>query len=238
MDLILKSGAIPSTTFGTSLAPLIVDPTYGAGRVTIKPDEYNSALGFQGGHFRWAQVSGALTGAAAASAVVSFRSPPVGYSLVKRIQLGYVLTTAFTTGQIVDFDVVRCTGFTASDTGGTAYAPFIGNNNKKRSNLMNTSQLADLRIASTAALGAGTKTQDLSPFAYLSSTPINLAVPSAALSSGGMQVSDLYAQNTAAEHPEMFQPNEGFNIRVVTALGAGGVLKLYAVVDWAETPGI
>jgi hypothetical protein len=236
MDLIVKGGAIPSTTFGSPLTPLVIDPTYGAARVTLKPDEYN-ASGFNGGHFRVAQVSGALTGAIAASSVFSFRSPAVGYSLLKRLQLGYAITTAFTTGQILDFDCVRCTGFTASDTAGTAIV-LTGSNNKKRTNGMNSSQLADLRISSTAALTAGTKTQDANPFGYLTNAPINLAVPTATLAGGFQPVVDLYAQTTNAEHPMMFQPNEGFNIRVVTALGAAGVIKLYVVVDWAETPGL
>ena len=138
----------------------------------------------------------------------------------------------------MDFDVVRCSGFTAPDTGGTALTPFIGNNNKARTSLMSTSAMADMRIASTAALGAGTKTQDTNPFGYLTSAPINLAVPTATAPGGNQPLTDLYSLANAGQHPEVFGVNEGFNIRVVTTMGAAGVIKLYVVCTWAEVPGV
>jgi hypothetical protein len=238
VDIIIKSGPAPSTTFGTGLTPLIIDPTFGAARIIGKPDEWNNGAGFNGGHYRVAAISGLLTGVAAAGAVYSFRSPPAGLSLLKRVSIGYALTTAFTTGQLLDLDIVRCTGFTASDTGGTALTPFTGNNNKKRSQLMNTSQLADLRISSTAALGAGTKTQDANPFGFVTATPLNLAVPTNLTPGGGLPMTDIYVANENNEHPEAFQNNEGFNIRNMTAMGAAGVIKLYVVVSWVEAPGL
>jgi hypothetical protein len=237
MDIIIKGGPIPSTTFGQPLTPMIVEPTFGSGRVALKPDEFNGN-GFNGGFYRWAGVTGALTGVAAAGAIFSFRSPPSGLSTLKRVQVGYAITTPFTTGQLIDLDIIRCTGFTASDTGGSPFAPFTGNNNKKRTALFNTSQISDLRIATTAALGAGTKTQDASPFGYVFGNETNLAVPTATVQGGSLPAADIYAQNTNGEHPETFQPNEGFNIRMVTPMGAAGTIKVYVVVDWGEVPGI
>jgi len=237
-DLVLKGGAPNSTTIGVPFTPLMVDATYNAARVTLKPDEYNFGS-FNGGHYRTAQVSGALTGVGAAGAVFSMRwANTNGLFLLKRLLVGYAITTAFTAGQLVDFDVVRDSAFTAADTGGTALTPFIGNNAKKRSSTMATSQVADMRISSTAALGAGTKTADTNPFGYATTAPTNLAVPTATVAGGFMQLTEMYVQDANAAHPEMFGANEGFNIRNVTAMGAAGVIKLYVVCDWAEVPGL
>jgi hypothetical protein len=238
MDLILKGGPAPATSFGTPLVPALVDPTFGALRAVLKPEEFNFG-GFNGGHYRAAAASGLLTGVGAAGAVFSMRwGLSNGLFLLKRVQVGYALTTAFTTGQLLDVDIVRCSGFTAPDTGGTALTPFLGNNNKKRSGIMATSQVADMRISSTAALGAGTKTQDTNPFGFLTNLPTNLAAPTATAPGGFLSVSDIYVQSENNEHPEMFAQNEGFNVRLPTAMGATGVIKLYVVVDWAEVPGL
>jgi hypothetical protein len=239
MDLIIKGGQIPGTTFGSPLSPLIIDPTYGAARFVEKPDEYNNAQGFSGGHYSLASESGLLTGVAAAGAVFSFRAPAQGYAIVKKIKAAWVLTTAYTTAQATDFDVVRCTGFTASDSGGTALAPSAQTNtatNKKRTNLMNSSQLTDLRISTTAALTAGTKVQDAFPFGLLPYASVGATSNTALVT--GVPLTDIYAQYTMNEHPMMFAPNEGFNIRAITAMGAAGVIKLYVKVDWAEVPGL
>lgn len=237
----IVGGAPTGTTFGVPGTEVLADSTFGAARVNLKPAEFMNQ-GMVGGHYTAAQVSGALTGAAAAGAVFSVRwSPPAAgppYMVLKRVQLGYALTTAFTTGQVVDFDIVRCSAFTASDSGGTALTPFTGNSNKNRSTIMSTSQMADMRIASTAALTAGTKTQDANPFGYVTSSPINLAVPTATAAGGGMQLTDLYSLVNFGQHPQTFGNNEGFNIRVVTAMSAAGVIKLYVVVTWAEVPGL
>lgn len=233
-------GGTPSpSTFGLPGNEAMVDPTFSALRVKLQPAEYLNQ-GLIGGHYTAGQVSGALTGVGAAGAVFSARWAPsagaVPYMVLKRLQIGYTLTTAFTAGQTLDFDVVRCTGFTAADSGGTALV-LTGNNNKNRSGLMAASSVADMRIASTAALTAGTKTQDANPFGYVTSAPINVT-PSATVPGGNMQLTDLYSLINFGQHPEVFANNEGFNVRAVTAMGSTGVIKLYVVASWAEVPGI
>jgi hypothetical protein len=232
------SDAPQNTTFGMEGNGQVVDATFGAGRVSIRPNEF-IGQGVGGGHYRAAATSGALTGVGAGAAVFSMRwAPPNGGSalfLLKRVQVSWILTTAYTAAQTTDLDIVRCTAFTAADTGGTALTPFTGNNNKVRSGLMATSIVADMRISSTAALGAGTKTQDANPFSYLSMPPQGAA--NTAFTTGTM-LTDLYAENILNEHPQMFGANEGFNVRAVTAMGATGVIKLYVVVEWAEVPGL
>jgi hypothetical protein len=239
MDFIIKGGQIPSSTFGSPLAPLIVDPTFGAGRVILKPEEWNNpGAGFNGGHYSVAAESGALTGVAAAGAVFSFRAPPTGVALVKKVRAGWILTTAYTTAQVTDFDIVKCTGFTASDSGGTTLTPAAQTQtgtNRMRTAFMNSSALSDLRIATTGALSAGTKVQDPLPFSVL---PYGAQGASNTALVTGVSLTDLYIQNALSGHPEVFGPNEGFNVRAVTAMGAAGVIKFYLIVEWVEAPGL
>jgi hypothetical protein len=226
-------GGTPSaTSFGIEETRLVVDATFGSARVTEKPDEYNFGV-FTGGHYRLAVATGLVTGIAAASALFSVRwAQPVGFLVLRRIQAYSILTTAFTSAQQVDLDVIRVSGFTAPDTGGTALTPFTGNAQKART-IMATSQISDMRVATTAALGAGTRTLDPNAFAT------GVATPSAA--NTAFQTSgyfDLYSMPNSNVHPHMFGNNEGFLIRNVTAFGAAGVAKLYFTIEWAELPGL
>jgi hypothetical protein len=47
----------------------------------------------------------------------------------------------------------------------------------------------------------------------------------------------LYDNTVMGQHPLIYGKNEGFNVRVVTALGVVGVVKYYVAVEWVEVPG-
>ncbi len=232
MDIFIKGGPAPSTSFGSPGIPALVDPTFGALRVVLRPDEYNFS-GFNGGSYRVARSVTGVTGVAAAGALVSMRwtVPSAGFVMLKRVGVGAIITTLFTTAQAVDFYIIALRGFTAADTGGTAITPILGNNQKNRSGIMNTSQVSDMRETSGAALGAGTKTPDTSPFGIAAISQNNTIGSGAALV-------DLYKHDKNNEHPVMFGNLEGFNIRAVTAMGAVGVIRFYYAVEWAEVPGL
>jgi hypothetical protein len=101
-------------------------------------------------------------------------------------------------------------------------------NLKKRSN-MPDSKVADLRIATTAALGAGTKT--LSNAALLVSAGKTLAA--------GVTVQDAAFEETldftsSLDDPVVFSQNEGLSVRNAVALGAGGTVRASIQIAWAE----
>ena len=144
--------------------------------------------------------------------------------LPTRIQAGCVITTAFTAAQALDAEAIIARAFTASDTGGTALVP-SGDFQKMRS-IMGTSLVGDLRIATTAALGAGTRTLDLLGIGASSFPNTN------GLGTGSALV-DLYAFS-AYHHPPSLAVNEGLIVRLPTAQGAVGVVKYYIVLEWAE----
>lgn len=226
------AGTPGAQTFGQEGTELVIDQTMGAARVKLCPAEYNNSQ-FQGGHFRVAVTTGLTTGIAAAGALFSMRWLTSGGSVVlKRAQAYAQVTTAFTSPQAIDIDIVRATGFSVADSGGTAIT-LTGNNNKKRG-LMKSSQVNDMRVATTAALTAGTRTQDAQAFGIGVVVPTGAA--NTALQTAGFI--DLYKEDTMAEYPEAFDSAEGFQIRTVTAQGAAGVVRFYFILDWAEVPGV
>src|SRR6266478_6064133 len=102
MEIKLVGGVPQSNTIATPGSELLIDPTWGAARVKLTPTEINGA-GFQGGHYRLAASTGALTGVAAAGAIFSMRWGIPQYKLLKKLSIAATITTVFTTAQAIDF---------------------------------------------------------------------------------------------------------------------------------------
>ncbi len=166
-----------------------------------------------------------MTGLVAGAAIFSFRNMSANPVLVRRVGLGFVTTTAFTTAQIMSFGLVAARSFTASDSGGTAIA-LTGSNAKHRTMLATPTSL-DCRVATTAALTAGTRTLDAN----------NLAVMAGW--SGGAGVTIAPALNNLLSHdtgdyPLVLAQNEGLVIANLTAMGAAGVGVATVAIEFAE----
>ena len=196
-----------------------VDGGFKAARVSLRPPEILGwyALGAQ---------SGLLTGAVANSAVFSFRNISANPIMVRRVGAGFIATTAFTAAQRVDLGLQVARAFTASDTGGTAIA-LTGNNAKVRTSLATLTSV-DARIASTAALTAGTKTLDTNHLAQIGAWV-------GAVGGGIAPAANNLLSHDPGDHPLVLAQNEGFNIMNLTAMGAGGVGILYVNLELAET---
>lgn len=207
-----------------------VDPSFNAFRASLRPLDHQNVGGIIGGHYRVGLKTGAATVIAAAGAIFSARwSDPTRLMVVQRVMVGFNITTGFTTAQVIDLDLVPVRGFSVADTGGTAIA--LGTSNKKRFN-MNNSLVADMRIATTAALGAGTGTADANALALASCGAMN-----ANNAIGGFSpLVPLLDSLAGQEHPLVLAANEGFRIRIATTMGAAGVGNFSVAVDWAEVP--
>jgi hypothetical protein len=145
--------------------------------------------------------------------------------MVRRVGVGFITTTAFTTAQQVDYGLMVARSFTASDTGGTAIT-ITGNNCKHRTSLATPTSL-DMRISSTGALTAGTKTLDTNHLAQIGQW------------SGAAGAALQPAQNNLLSHdtgdyPLILAQNEGINVMNLTAMGAAGVIKAYVNIELAE----
>lgn len=171
-----------------------------------------------------ALASGALAGVGANGTVFSFRYTGAGLAIIQKVRLGVEVTTAFTAAQLIEFALVVARAFTASDSLGTA-ATLTGNNAKKRSSSASTG-VGDIRISSTAALTAGTRTLDAQPF-------VVDGLYSAGLVSGAApELIDFTDGRIDGEL--VCATNEGFVITMPTAMGAAGVIRLWVSVAWSE----
>lgn len=195
-----------------------VDATMRARRVSIRPHEV----------LTWLSVgasSGALTGAAANSAIFSLRNIGTNLLIVRRIGVGFITTTAFTTAQQLDYGLQVARAFSASDTAGTAIT-LTGNNCKHRTSLATPSNL-NMQIAAAAALTAGTKTLDTN---FLTQTSQWSGAVGATMQPS---LNNLLAHD-AGDYPLVLANNEGLNIMNLTAMGAVGVIKAYVNIEFAE----
>jgi hypothetical protein len=216
---------------GVSGATLMtVDPTYAAARVAIRPVE-------QLGTYAVGAFTGAYTGAGANTPLFSMRfvagsAGSAQIAMIQRVTMSFVQTTAFTTAQQMGFGLLVARSFTGSDAGGTQIV--VSGNNQKFRTSMQTSQIAtngDMRISSTAALTAGTRTLD--------SQAVSVAHGwggSVLLTTGMYQPQQITLyENFPGDTPLILQSNEGIVINNIVAMGAGGVFTVAVNVEWTES---
>lgn len=194
-----------------------VDATFRAARVTLRPAELI-------GYYSISGASGALTGVAANGPVFSFRNTGSNLMLIRRVTIGFVVTTAFTAAQGLDYQLFRANSFTASDTGGTAL--FTAGQNKHRNAFTNITSAPDIRISSTGALTAGTRTLETIAMGNAGG---------AAQALGAATPSNDLIQHDPGDYPLVLAQNEGFIVANGIAMGAAGVIRLGVSVEYAET---
>lgn len=185
------------------------------------------------GHYHYAGFTGILPAALAAnSEIFQFRwADATRFAVIRKVKISAcVTTTFFAAGVPVQVDLIRSTGWTVAGTGGTAITPAALL--KKRTS-MASSLLAsgDARIATTAALGAGTKTLDTySAAAIAAPGPITASLNGQIIPPGTIlwqsEIGD-------GEYPLVLAQNEGLSIRSV-AVPATGTWQATIDIQWAE----
>ncbi len=209
--------------FPLAAAPVNPPPTaYAYGNGTPIAPLYGGLLG----EYSMSLASGTIgAGASAASPIFSFRYGGSGVAIVKRVTITvYTRDTAFTAGDGI-FRLFAARAFTASDSGGTA-ATLTTNNGKLRTSFATTA-VSDVRISSTAALTAGTRTLDATALATVQ-VPVAGTVTYTTL----LAPTDLWVKPTAGDYPAVFATNEGFII--AATVPATGTWSASVSVDWAE----
>lgn len=213
---------------GNSGTVVEVGATNRALRIENKPIEYGAL-----GAYAYGGVTGILPAALAAnSEIFQFRwTDATRLCVIRKVRISAsVSTTFFAAGVPVQIDLVKSTGWSAAGTGGTAISPAAL---LKRRTSMGSSLVAsgDIRIATTAALGAGTKTlETLSLSSIVAAGPITASLNGTIIGAGTI----LWQGETAdGEHPLVLAQNEGFSIRSV-AVPATGTWTAAINVDWTE----
>lgn len=201
---------------------------FNAQRVTIRPMDHGSLGAYSYGGF-----TGILPAALAAnSEIFQFRwTDATRLCVINGVKISAVVsTTFFAAGVPVQIDLIKSTSWSAAGTGGTAISPAALL--KKRTN-MGSSLVAsgDIRIATTAALGAGTKTLETYARASLvAAGPITASLNGEIIAPGTL----LYEADVEhGEHPLTLVQNEGFSVRSVAVPGTG-TWTAAITVDWTE----
>jgi hypothetical protein len=202
--------------------------TFRALRVTGRPIEYG-ALGF----YRLAMTSGVMAAALAAnSEIFQFRWPDATrFAVTYGIRFSAGANVAATAAALASFRATIARAWTAVGTGGTR-ATLTGNNQKLRTS-MGTSLVNDAGIATTAALGAGTKTldaQDIDGVAVGIGTGAITVSPSLII----VPRVEMLNVDSMADHPLVFAQNEGWVIRSGAIMPAAMTWHFMASTSWAE----
>lgn len=202
--------------------------TFRAQRFTPRPVDHGSL-----GHYNYGGSTGILPAALAAnSEIFQFRwTDATRFAVIRRIRLSAsVTTTMFAAGVPVEIDLVKATGWTGQGTGGTGnnLSTFLKARTSMGSTLVGS---GDLRIATTAALGAGTKTLETEKMNVLvAGGPITGSLNGTIIAAG----TPLWeAEPGDGGHPLILAQNEGFVIRSV-AVPATGTWRAAFQVSWAE----
>lgn len=185
------------------------------------------------GHYTYGGFTGILPAALGAnSEIFQFRwADATRICLINEIKISAVVsTTFFAAGVPVQVDLIKSTGWSVAGTGGTA--PTLAATLKKRTNMGSSLMVAgDMRIATTAALGAGTKTLEANAMAVLAAPgPITASLNGQIIPPGTF----LFRSEVGdGQHPLTLVQNEGFSIRSV-AVPATGTWTVGIQVDWTE----
>jgi hypothetical protein len=169
--------------------------------------------------YRQTVTSGAVTTIAAATAsaghILALRNPTANTRQfrLRSLEVEFILNVAFGAAQEVGFDVSIARSYTAAHTGGTALT-LNGNTGKVVGGTggYDPSTVTG-RIASTAALTAGTQTLDTNPIASAS-------VWCAAV---GVQLNRFYDFTSMPIGGIILRPDEGIVARNSVLMGASGV---------------
>lgn len=200
-------------------------------RVFVEPSGYTH----QGEYTACARSGVMAAGLAADAEIYQFRTNVTGVTLkqilVTEVSLWALTdTTGFTAGSFV-FRLSQARLWSGSGTGGSTLT-FTGNNSKLRTTMPGTilsTAGSGVRIATTAALGAGTKTLDLNGVRELAGV-VGTGAFASMVSPLGMLIG-----SAVPNYPLVLTTNEGF---VITAtVPATGTWTFGVSVRWEETGG-
>lgn len=194
-----------------------VDATFQAVRASLRPEQsinWNSLAGVSNTTF---------AGAGLNTPVFSFRNIGSTLMMFHRVLVSFTTTTAFTAAQAIQYNLFKATSFTASDSGGTAL--FTSGQNKHRTSMANPATAPDIRIGSTGALTAGTRTLETQPIGAVHgwSGGVGATIPQTSL-----------LTHDAGDYPFVLAQNEGLVLVNAVAMGAAGVGTLIVQIEWCE----
>lgn len=203
---------------GASTSTMTVDPTLNAARVNLRPNEIT-------GSYRASLVSGTIAASTAAGVLYTFKYTGTGVCIVRSVQVGEQVTTAYTQGSMrLGLYVVR-SSFTQGTTNGTLTTFSV---NKKRTSLA-TPNASAVISTTTVITGDTAGAEDSTAYAH-----VLLNLPAAITTTPVDGLRDFIGPYNASAYPLVLAQNEGFRIKNDTAFAATGSGNLVVTVEWEE----
>lgn len=204
-----------------------------------KPQDYGAL-----GHYRGVLTTGTMAaGMAANGELVQMRwVDATRFCIIFEVSVLEFrnITTAFVAG-VFTFNVIRSTAWTADGTGGGAVSVTDPQLQVRAATMGASLFSTGFRLATTAALGAGTKTLDTlsmgACFGNVGSTPAIAqyyipAVTTPVIGGSAQGIELMHPDIGAGEHPVVLAQNEGISIR--GTVPATGTWIASFLVKWAE----
>lgn len=192
------------------------------------------------GQYRLGVRTGVLAAAlAAAGEMFQFRwTDATRLCIITRLTATFQPLTAWTAATISGapaMEAMFARAWTADGSGGTAIT-LTGNQNKLRTSMASSlCNSTGQRIATTAALGAGTKTLDSFPFLQTNPGKANNTNAAAATEDQSQNFPAFsYQPLRDGEHPIVLAQNEGIVIRNAIVWPAAGTGMASFEIGWAE----
>jgi len=197
--------------------------------IVAKPQPYGD-----NGHYQVAIQTGLIgAGLASNAELFQFRWTNTARSAhITRVMVTGMRSSGFDVGGI-DLKLTRATSWTAAGTGGTSLT-LSAPNFTLRQGEMDLTGVADLRIATTVALGAGTKTLDTYDHGQITShSSAGWVIATPIVGSVYLPTLDLFrADLGSGEHPLSLDAYDGFVVRAVVP--GTGAWNLGLLVKWSE----
>lgn len=192
------------------------DPTFKTVRSTVYPEE---CLG-------WYSISGqtgAMSTVSVNGTLFSLKNTGPNILIVHRMWIAAIITTGFTTAQILQYRLLRANQFTGSDSGGTLLT--VVGQNKYRSSNLNIQSPPDIRLSSTTVLTSGTKTVESTVMAqasFVGQTSPTTYSP------------QYLIQHDYGDYPVILAMNEGLVLQNSILYGAGGAVQIVVNMEYSE----
>jgi len=183
------------------------------------------------GQYHLSEFTGLLTTIAANGEIFQMRWTDTDNLFILRyLAVRYAVITGFTAAQELGFKATRVTSWSVDGSGGTTITPSTTNLNNRSS--YPKSKVAGMRISTTGALTAGTKTISTNPFL----TGVRKTLAAAAT----VQDADFESAFNSAHGniaPMIFAANEGFVVQNQILMGAAGTVRATVTMLWEEILG-
>ena len=182
------------------------------------------------GAYRLGLYSGLTTGLSANDPVFSVRWTDASNTCaIKYLRVRMAVITGFTAAQQLAFQAKVARSYTVADTGGTSVTLSTNNGKLRSSNASTLFGAAQVLIATTGTLTAGTRTLDAQ--AFLTGHGKTLAAAATVQDASVEGVFDATGPNA---DPVILMTGEGIAITNTVAQGAGGTVVWSVDVAWSE----